>query len=74
MDIGIGDLTEILASALRIIDRYREGDLLDVGRNQAQIDLNLLVVAIACTGQVVAHMLHGSARMLQVAIEDKILI
>ena len=73
VDIGIGDLAEILAAGFGVVNGHGKGNALHIGRNQGHVHHDLLVVAVALAGQIVPHVLDGAAGMLQVAVEDKLL-
>ncbi len=73
-DEGVPHLAEVLAAVLGVVDRDREDDLLDVGRQARQVDLDLLVVALALAGDVVAGVLDGLVRRRLVVEEDKVLV
>ena len=45
---------------------------LDVGGHFGQVHHDLLVVAVALAGQVVAQMLHRAGAVLEVAVEDEV--
>ena len=71
-DEGVGHLAEVLPAAFRVVDGAGEGDPLDGGGHLGKIHHDLLVVAVALAGQVVAHMLHGAGAVLEIAVEDEI--
>lgn len=73
-DEGPGDLAEVLAALVGLVDGDREDDLVDVGREAGEVDLDLLVVAVAVTVEVVAGVLDGAVRRGQVAVEDEELL
>ncbi len=73
-DEGVADLTEVLATIFSVMDRHGEGDLVDVDRHAAQIDLDSLVVTVAGAITVVAGMLNGTVRTLELVVEDEVCI
>ena len=70
-DKGIGYLPEILTSSVRIVNGDRKGNALNVGREFSQIYFDLLIISFAGTGEVISLMNDCSARMSQIAVEDK---
>ncbi|MGX1253022.1 hypothetical protein RKD48_005533 [Streptomyces ambofaciens] len=71
-DERVADLAEGLLAVLGVVDRDREDDLLDVGGDRSEIDLDLLVVALALTRDVVTGVLDRAVRALQVVEEDEV--
>ena len=61
-DERVADLAEGLLAVLGVVDRDREDDLVDVGRDAGEVDLDLLVVALALTGEVVTGVLDRAVR------------
>ena len=74
VDIGVLHLAKVLAAHVGVVDGDGEGDPLDVGGDLGQIDLDLLIVALALAGEVVAHVLDGFAGVLQIAVEDELFL
>ena len=74
MDVGIGNLTEVLVACLCLVNSNTEIDLADICRNKAQIHLEHLIIAVAGAGSIIAGMLYGTGAVLCVAVEDKISI
>ena len=74
VDIGVGYLTEILPAGLRVVDGDGKGDALHIGGHLGQVHNDLLVVAVALTGEVVPHVLHRARAMLEVAVENELLL
>src|SRR5690606_8617461 len=56
------------------VDGDREHDLLDVGRDRGEVDLDLLVVAFGLTGEVVTGVLDGAVGAPEVVEEDEVLV
>src|SRR4051812_48459189 len=71
-DVGVADLAEVLAAVLRVVDGDREDDLVDVGRERGQVDVDRLVVAGALTRAVVARVDDRAVRGLLVVEEDEV--
>lgn len=67
-DVGVPDHAEVLLALVRVVDGDREDDLVDLRRDVAQVDLDLLVVAVALAGEVVAGVLHGAVGGEQLAV------
>src|SRR5690606_27561383 len=65
-------LAEGLLAVLRVVDGHREDDLLDVGGDGGEVHLDLLVVALALTGEVVTRVLDGAVGALEVVEEDEV--
>ena len=70
-DEGVADLTEVLAPVLGVVDGDGEDDLVDLGRDPRQVDLDLLVVAVAFAGEVVTGVLDRAVAALLVVEEDE---
>ncbi|GAA3235900.1 hypothetical protein GCM10020256_54120 [Streptomyces thermocoprophilus] len=73
-DERVAHLAEGLLAVLGVVDRDREDDLVDVGGDGGKIDLDLLVVALALTGEVVAGVLDRAVGALEVVEEDEVLV
>ena len=71
-DEGVVDHAEVLPAALRLIDRHRKGDALDVGRHLRQVDADLLVIPGALAGEIVAQVLHRAGAVAEIAVEDEV--
>jgi len=63
MDIRVGNLPEILAAGLRVVNGHGKGDFVHVSWHLGQIHLDDLVVAIAGAGEVVAGVGDAAAFM-----------
>src|SRR4051812_34690858 len=61
-DEGVADLPEVLLAGVGVVDADREDDLVDVRGQGGEVDLDLLVVALALAGQVVTRVLDGAVR------------
>src|SRR5690606_23531994 len=68
----VAHLAEGLLAVLRVVDGHREDDLLDVGGDGGEVHLDLLVVALALTGEVVTRVLDGAVGALEVVEEDEV--
>ena len=73
-DKRIVDLSEVLPSLFRFVDRYRKSDLGDIVRDKGKIDPDLLVVPFSYSRKIVALMDYAAGRMSEISIEDKILL
>jgi hypothetical protein len=73
-DERVADLAEALAAVVAVVDRDGEDDLVDLGRDGRELDLELLVVAVALTGEVVAQVLDGAVRALEVVEEHEVAV
>src|SRR4051812_37809457 len=73
-DEGVAHLAEALRAAVGVVDADREDDLVDLGGHAGQVELDLLVVALALTGEVVAGVLDGAVGAGQVVEEDEVLV
>src|SRR5690606_4596338 len=71
-DVGVADLPEVLAAVLRVVDGDREDDLLDIGREGGEVDVDRLVVALALAGAVVTGVDDAVVRRLLVVEEDEV--
>ncbi len=71
-DVRVADLAEVLLAGVRVVHRHREDDLGDVRGDRGQVDLDLLVVALALAGEVVAGVLDGTVGRLQVVEVDEV--
>lgn len=71
-DVGVADLAEVLLAVLGVVDGHRDDDLVDVRRQAGQVDLDLLVVALALAGEVVTVVLDVAARRLEVVVVDEV--
>src|SRR3954470_22142873 len=59
-DEGVAHLAEVLRAPVGVVDADREDDLVDVRGHAGQVELDLLVVALALTGEVVTGVLDGA--------------
>src|SRR4051812_25343976 len=73
-DVGVAHLSEVLRAVLGVVDRDREDDLVDVGGQGGEVDVDGLVVAGALTGAVVAGVDDGVVRGLLVVEEDEVTV
>ncbi len=62
-DVGVADLAEVLRAVLRVVDGDGEDDLVDVGGEARQVDVDRLVVARALARAVVAGVDDGLVRV-----------
>src|SRR5690606_12960031 len=65
-------LAEVLRAVLGVVDGDREDDLVDVGREGGQVDVDRLVVALALTRAVVTGVDDGVVRGLLVVEEHEV--
>ena len=70
-DVGVAHLTEGLLASFGVMDGDGEDQLLHVGAQAGQLDVHLLVIAIALAGTVVAQVLDGTIGGLLVVVEDE---
>ena len=70
--VGLGYLAEILLSLVGIVNGNGKGNLGDVFRHLGEFNVNLLVIAFAVAGAVIAAMHHGAALVLEVAVENEV--
>ncbi|SIG49284.1 Uncharacterised protein [Mycobacteroides abscessus subsp. abscessus] len=59
-DIRIADHAEMLLAFNRIIDIHYKNKLLHVGRDTAKIHIDLLIISISFSSQIIAGMLYAA--------------
>ncbi len=69
--VGLGYLAKVLLSLIRLINGYGKGDFANTLGNLGKINIDLLVIALAVAGAVVAHVLYGTALVLKIAVENE---
>lgn len=65
-DVGVADHAEVLTALLSLVDRDREDDFVNVIGNLGEVQDDLLVVALALAGEVVAGVDDAVVRSLEV--------
>src|SRR5688500_11335446 len=71
-DEGVADLAEGLRARLGLVDRDREHELVDVRRHARELDVDLLVVALALPGEVVAGVHDRAVGGPRLVVEDEV--
>lgn len=71
-NVCVADHAEVLPANVGLVDCYGKRDLLNLGWDLGDIDLDLLIVSVAAAGLVVSHTLHRATRALRLIVEDKV--